>query len=483
MRPRLIFSTLGVIIAFVGTFQLIAVPFSWYFESPDLNAILLSSIVTIVSGVLLWFLLRTEPADLRTREAFAIVSMSWVFASLFGALPFIISGAIPSFTDAFFETMSGFTTTGASILTDVESLPRGLLLWRSFTQWIGGLGIILFSIAILPFLGVGGMQLFQAEVPGLVVEKLTPRISQTARILWGIYVGLTATQTLLLMAAGMNFFDALNHSFTTISTGGFSTKNQSIAHFQTPAIEWIIIVFMFLAGVNFTLHFRFLRNNLKPATYLHDDEFRFYCGALLVSSLVIFLSIPSAVISDVGDRLRATVFQVVSITTTTGFVSFDYELWVPAAQLVLLLLMFNGGSAGSTAGGIKIVRVLILLRNGLNQMKMLVHPKAVIPVRLNGRAVATEVVVDILAFLMLYITVFVLATILMTGIGLDMISAAGAVAAALGNIGPGLGSVGATDTYAHVPFLGKWILSFCMLVGRLELFTVLILFTAAFWKQ
>lgn len=327
------------------------------------------------------------------------------------------------------------------------------------------------------------MQLFQAEVPGLVVEKLTPRISQTARILWGIYVGLTATQTLLLMAAGMNFFDALNHSFTTISTGGFSTKNQSIAHFQTPAIEWIIIVFMFLAGVNFTLHFRFLRNNLKPATYLHDDEFRFYCGALLVSSLVIFLSIPSAVISDVGDRLRATVFQVVSITTTTGFVSFDYELWVPAAQLVLLLLMFNGGSAGSTAGGIKIVRVLILLRNGLNQMKMLVHPKAVIPVRLNGRAVATEVVVDILAFLMLYITVFVLATILMTGIGLDMISAAGAVAAALGNIGPGLGSVGATDTYAHVPFLGKWILSFCMLVGRLELFTVLILFTAAFWKQ
>jgi trk system potassium uptake protein TrkH len=483
MRPRLVLSTLGVIVAFIGVFQLVAVPVSWYYRSPDLVPILLSSLVTIVVGVSIWLLLRTEPADLRTREAFAIVSLSWVVASLFGSLPFLLSGAIPSLTDAFFETMSGFTTTGATILNDVESLSHGLLLWRSFTQWIGGLGIILFSVAILPFLGVGGMQLFQAEVPGLTVEKLTPRISQTARILWGIYIALTVTETAALMVAGMGFFDALNNSFTTISTGGFSTKNASIAAFSAPAVEWIIVVFMFLAGINFTLHFRFLRNNLRPTTYLADDEFRFYCGALLAASVVIFFSIPSSTLPDTGERLRATVFQVVSITTTTGFVSFDYDLWVPATQLILLLMMFHGGSAGSTAGGIKIVRVLILLRNGLNQMKMLVHPKAVIPIRLNGRAIAPEIVVDVLAFLMLYISIFVIATVVMTGVGMDIISAAGAVAAALGNIGPGLGSVGATDTYAHVPVLGKWLLSFCMLVGRLELFTVLILFTATFWKQ
>ncbi len=483
MRARIVLSILGVIIAAIGILMLVAVPFSLYYGGSDLQPILLSSLITTLAGSVVWFAFRTEPGDLRIREAFAVVSVGWVVASLFGSLPFLLSGAIPSFTDAFFETMSGFTTTGATILRDIEALPHGLLLWRSLTQWIGGLGIILLSVAILPFLGVGGMQLFQAEVPGLTVEKLTPRISQTARILWLIYIVLTIAETSLLMFGGMGFFDAINHSFTTLSTGGFSTKNASIAHFRSAYVEWVMIVFMFLAGVNFTLHFRFLQAKLNPRTYGRDNEFSFFIMVLFGAAAFILLGIPASVIGDVGERVRAAVFQAVSIATTTGYITSDYELWAPAAQLILLLMMFNGGSAGSTAGGIKIVRVLILLRNGLSQMKMLIHPKAVIPVRLNGRAVETEVIVDILAFLMLYITVFVVATILMAALGLDMISAAGSVAAALGNIGPGLGSVGATDHYAHVPFIGKWVLSFCMLIGRLELFTVLVLFSVAFWKR
>ncbi|HWP83010.1 MAG TPA: potassium transporter TrkG [Bacteroidota bacterium] len=481
MRFRLVVSILGVTLCAVGLLMLTAVPISLLYGSNDVRAILFSSLITTVFGFALWILFRTENGELRIREGFAIVSFSWIVVSLFGSLPYMLSGSIPSFTDAYFETMSGFTTTGATILSNVEALPHGILFWRSMTQWIGGLGIILLSVAILPFLGVGGMQLFQAEVPGLTVEKLTPRISQTARILWLIYVGLTAAEVGLLMAGGMPFFDSLNHAFATLSTGGFSTKNASIAAYRSAYIEWVVILFMFLAGASFTLHFRLLRGDWSA--YRRDDEFIFYSALILLASALVFLGIPSDVIGDVGERIRASLFQVVSITTTTGFVSADYELWVPAVQLILLLMMFNGGSAGSTAGGIKIVRILILMRNGFNQMTMLVHPKAVIPLRLNGRGVETGIVVDILAFLMLYITLFVFATIAMTALGMDVVSSAGAVAATLGNIGPGLGTVGAVDHYGFVPEAGKWVLSFCMLTGRLELFTVLVLFTKTFWKS
>jgi trk system potassium uptake protein TrkH len=410
-----------------------------------------------------------------------IVSLGWVTASVFGCLPYLLSGAIPSFTDAFFETMSGFTTTGATILRDIERFPDGLLYWRSLTQWIGGLGIILLSVAILPLLGVGGMQLFKAEVPGVSVEKITPRISQTARILWLVYVLLTLLETALLLWAGLPLFDAVCHSFTTVSTGGFSIKNASIAHYASPNVDIIVIVFMFLAGISFTLHYRALRGEYKA--YGRDGEFKFYALLILVVTLLVFIGIPTLSSGDLGWRIRAALFQVVSIVTTTGYVTADYELWFPAVQLILLVMMLSGACAGSTAGGMKLVRVIVLLKNGLNQMKALLHPKAVIPVRHNGRAVGQEIIGDVLAFLVLYVALFAVATIVMSATGLDMVSAAGSVAATIGNIGPGLGSVGAIDNYAHIPLFGKWVLTFCMLTGRLELFTVLVLLTPSFWRS
>ena len=481
MNLKSILAVLAFIVLATGVLMATSVFVSFLHDGEELVPLAVSSGVTIVAGAVLWFVLRTHRNEVGIRDGFVIVSLGWVAASMFGCLPFLLSGSIPSFTDAFFETMSGFTTTGATILTDIERLPHGLLYWRSLTQWIGGLGIILLSVAILPLLGVGGMQLFKAEVPGVTVEKITPRISQTARILWLVYVLLTLTETLMLLWAGLPLFDAVCHSFTTVSTGGFSTKNASIAHFESAGVEIIIIVFMFLAGVSFTLHYRALKGDYQ--SYSRDGEFKFYALMILVVTILVFLGIPTLSSDELGWRIRAALFQVVSIVTTTGYVTADYELWLPAVQLVLLLMMLNGACAGSTAGGIKLVRVIVLLKNGLNQMKALLHPRAVIPVRHNGRAVGQDIIVDVLAFLVLYITLFALATIVMSATGLDMVSAAGSVAATIGNIGPGLGSVGAIDNYAHIPDFGKWVLTFCMLTGRLELFTVLVLFTPSFWRR
>jgi len=481
MSPKSILAVLAFIILAIGILMASSVLVSLLHDGKDLVPLALSSGASIVAGGALWFVLRKHRNEVGIRDGFVIVSLGWVAASLFGCLPFVLSGAIPSFTDAFFETMSGFTTTGATILTDIEDLPYGILYWRSLTQWIGGLGIILLSVAILPLLGVGGMQLFKAEVPGVTVEKITPRISQTARILWLVYVLLTLLQTLLLLWAGLPLFDAVCHAFTTVSTGGFSTKNASIAYYESPAVEIIIIIFMFLAGVNFTLHYRALKGEFT--SYLRDGEFKFYVLLIVGVTVLVFFGIPTLTSSELGWQIRAGLFQVVSIVTTTGYVTADYELWVPAVQLLLLLMMLSGACAGSTAGGIKLVRVIVLLKNGLNQMKALLHPRAVIPVRHNGRTVGQDIIVDVLAFLVLYITLFALATIVMSATGLDMVSAAGSVAATIGNIGPGLGSVGAIDNYAHVPDFGKWVLTFCMLTGRLELFTVLVLFTPSFWRR
>lgn len=481
MNIKAVFAVLGFILMAVGLLMATSVPVSYIYGGADAIHLLVSAFLSLAAGGMIWFFFRSHRNELGLRDGFLVVSLGWVVASLFGCLPFILSGTIPSFTDAYFETISGFTTTGATVLTDIDDLPKGILYWRSLTQWIGGLGIILLSIAILPLLGIGGMQLFKAEVPGVTVEKLTPRISHTARILWLVYVLLTVAEAVLLLLGGMTLFDAVCHAFTTVSTGGFSTKNASIAHFQSPFVEYVIIIFMFLAGVSFTLHIKALRGH--PIVYFKDNEFVFYGILVVVAVLLVLAGIPESVIGDLGERVRAALFQVVSIITTTGYVTADYELWLPAAQLLLLFMMFNGASAGSTAGGIKLVRVQILLKNGINQMKQLLHPRAVLPVRHNGRTVDQDIIIDILAFLVLYITVFALGTIVMSALGMDIISAAGSIAATIGNIGPGLGSVGAVDNYAHVPFLGKWVLSFCMLTGRLELFTVLVLFTVSFWRR
>ncbi len=481
MNIKSVIAIIGLIIIFIGTAMLIAIPFSLYYADGSTISIVISSLICLGIGASLYFSFKNTSIELGIRDGFAIVTFSWLAMSIFGSLPFLISGYIPSITDAFFETVSGFTTTGASILKDVEALPHGLLFWRSMTQWIGGMGIIVMSIAILPILGVGGMQLFKAESPGPTVDKIKPRIGETAKVLWQVYVLFSAVETLLLIIGGMTLFDALNHTFTTMATGGFSTKNASIAHFNSPYIDVVITVFMFIAGINFALHFRFLRGDTK--LFFKNTEFLFYLGLTILSIAIIScLLLWHGNYTSILEVIRYSSFQTVSILTTTGFVTADYELWPLATQFVLFLLMFVGGCAGSTAGGIKNMRIVILLRNGAAEMRKLIHPKAVVPIRFNEKIVPPEIISHILAFFVLFISTFVGSTVIMTVLGLDKVTAMGAVIASLSNIGPGLGGVGPIDNYSHIPIVGKWVLSFCMIIGRLELFTVLVIFTRVYWK-
>lgn len=481
MDFKAVIAILGLLIIFIGAAMLTAIPFSLYYSDGAVLSILISSLICLAAGVILWLIFKRYLNDLKTREGFAIVTFGWLTMSLFGSLPFIISGAIPSVTDAIFETVSGFTTTGASILSNIEAMPAGLLFWRSMTQWIGGMGIIVLSLAILPVLGVGGMQLFKAESPGPTVDKLKPRIRETAKVLWQVYILFSAVQTLFLLIGGMNLFDSITHTFTTMATGGFSTKNASVAHFNSPFIDIVITVFMFAAGVNFALHYRALNGDVK--SFFRNSEFIFYASitvvAIIITSVILLLH---GNYTNIPETLRHSSFQIVSILTTTGFVTADYELWPVAIQFILFLLMFNGGCAGSTGGGIKNMRTLILLRNGAAELRKLIHPKAIVPVRFNAKAVPQEIISNILAFFVLFISTFVFATLIMTAMGLDIVTAMGAVIASLSNIGPGLGGVGPMDNYSQIPLLGKWVLSFCMIIGRLELFTVLVIFTRVFWK-
>jgi trk system potassium uptake protein len=480
MNYRAVLNILGALLISIALAMILPLAFSLYYQEGDAGDFMLSMLITMGVGLLL-VLFNRHHTDLRSREGFAIVVLGWTFAAVFGALPFVFSGAIPSYTDAFFETMSGFSTTGASILTNIEVLPHGLLFWRSLTHWLGGMGIIVLSLAILPFLGVGGMQLFKAEVPGPVPDKLSPRIKETAKILYGVYVLITAAETLLLMAGGLSLFDALCHTFGTVATGGFSTKNASIAHFNSLYVESVIMVFMVLAGTNFALHYRFLRK--QWGVYTTDREFRFYFRVLLFCTLVVTGMLYLINNFDLGDSVRAAAFQVISITTTTGYATADFEQWSTAGQLMMLLLMFVGGCAGSTGGSIKIVRIMLIFKHGLNELQKLLHPNAFLPIRLGGRIVSPEVMTNILAFFVIYMGIFTVGSLVMTMMGLDMITATSSVAATLGNIGPGLATIGPTDNYAHIPSLGKWLLSFFMLLGRLELYTVIVLITPAFWKK
>jgi trk system potassium uptake protein TrkH len=461
--------------------MLSGLPFSLYYNSNDIIPILTASGLTLITGVAGWRLTRdSDRTNLGKREGYLIVTLGWVTMSLFGALPFTLSGAIPSYTDAFFETMSGFTTTGASILNDIESIPAGILFWRSMTHWIGGMGIIVLSLAILPILGIGGMQLFVAEVPGPTPDKIHPRVQETAKRLWVIYFLLTAAETFLLMLGGMSLYDAINHSFATLATGGFSTKQASIAYYS-PYIQYVIALFMFLAGMNFSLHYFSLKRRFNKVW--DDEEFRFYTGFVLAVTLLLTVGL----IIDQGlgleQAFRDSLFTTLSIITTTGFVTADYEVWTTPLIFIIFMIMFTGGSAGSTGGGPKMVRLLLIIKNSLIELKRLLHPRALIPVRLNGQTVPSGIIFNILAFFVLYLLIFIIASLVMTALGLDFISAMGAVIATLGNIGPGFGQVGPTANYATLPDLGKWFLSFLMLLGRLELFTVLLLFTPAFWHK
>ncbi len=460
--------------------MLLPILVSLIYAEDDLTSFIISAGITGLTGLVLFFTFRTEH-DLRLREGFALVTFAWLSFALFGALPFYLSGYIPSFTDAFFETMSGFTTTGASILTDIELLPHGLLFWRSFTHWIGGMGIILLSLAVLPLLGVGGMQLYKAEVPGPEHDKLKPRIKDTAKILWEVYLLISVVQMVLLYLAGMNVFDSICHTFGTMATGGFSTKNASIGHYQGATIHYIIIIFMLIAGINFSLHYKALRG--RVSSYWKDPETRFFFFLIGAGSSIIIAELYLSQHYSLFEGLQKGLFQVISIITTTGYGTDDYEKWSSSSQVILFLFMFLGGCAGSTAGGIKIMRSLVMVKFALNEIKKLIHPNAVLPIRIGDRTIPKDVVGNIAGFFLIYLGIFVCGVLFMTLLGIDFMSSLGAVAASIGNIGPGLGSVGPTDNYAHIPQLGKWTLSFLMLVGRLEIYPVIILLTPTFWKE
>ncbi|MEL6812404.1 MAG: potassium transporter TrkG, partial [Bacteroidota bacterium] len=475
-------------------FMLLASIFSFVYKDGVGTQMILAGLVTILVGGLIMFLTRKHKKELDKRDGYIIVTFGWIFMSLAGTLPYVFTGAIPSFTNAFFETMSGYTTTGASILHDIESLPESVLFWRSITHWIGGMGIIVLAIAILPLLGIGGMQLFAAEAPGPGGDKLHPRITDTAKRLWLIYVGYTVAETVLLQVAGMSFFDAINHSLSTLSTGGFSTKNASIAHWNgQPMIQYIIMIFMFLAGTNFVLSYFAFKTRFSKI--LKDEEFKAYSlfivGLTVTAVLFIYFKADPAstsvdhpmVLGPLESAFRHGLFQVLAVVTTTGFVTADFTAWTPFLTIFFFGLMFLGGSAGSTAGGIKIVRHLIMIKNGLMEFKRTLHPRAILPVRYNSRAVQQPIVFNILAFFILYMLSFIIGVLVFSILGLDFNTALGGAASSLGNVGPALGDLGPVENYGSLSSPAKWWATFLMLIGRLELFTVLILFTPFFWRN
>ena len=467
---------------FNAGFMLLCLPFSLYYDGQQWQPLLWAALISLAAGGIPWLLTRSQPdKELRSRDGYLVVTLGWVLMSFSGSLPYVLSGAIPTYPDAFFESMSGFTTTGATILADIESVPKGILFWRSLTQWIGGMGIIVLAVAILPILGIGGMQLFQSEAPGISPDKLKPRIRDTAKRLWVIYIGLTLTEMVLLMFGGMSFFDAINHGLTTMATGGFSPKNSSIAFYESPYLQYVITVFMFLAGTSFSLTYFMLKGKLDKVW--GNEEFRYYVALVLLLTLITTVGIYLSTDEAWEPAFRHAIFQIVSIMSTTGYITADYTSWAPLLTVLFVVLMFVGASAGSTAGGVKIVRHVILIKNSILELKRQIHPSAVIPVRYNSKAVTQDITFNVLAFIIIYIFIFALGTLFMASTGVDFMTAVGSTATSLGNIGPGIGTVGPVDNFAHLPDAGKWILSFLMLLGRLELFTVIILFTPYFWNK
>lgn len=450
------------------------------FEEGSMDIVFGGMIAVLCGAAFLLRLLNFRPSELTIRDGMFITALSWITLAVLGAAPFVLGEQIPSWTDAFFEAMSGFSTTGASILKDIEKLPDSLLLWRSTTHWLGGMGVIALAVAIFPLMGASGYQLFRAEVPGPSTEKLTPRIRTTAGYLWLIYSGLTLFQIILLIAGGMPVLDAVITAFGTMATGGFSNKNASIAAYDSVYLQYVIIFFMFLAGVSFTLHVKALSG--KPVGYFKDSEFRFFALLVLGSTLFIIINRVLTQGTPLDEKtIRSSLFTVTSIITSTGFITENYEIWPLASQLVLLLLMFVGGSTGSTSGGIKCVRIQISIKYILTELRKLVHQNSIHLVRLGRQAVPEAAIPNVIAFVLLFIGIFALGVLSMSLLGLELDAAIGSVAACLGNTGPGWGSVGPVSNFAEVSVPGKWVLSFLMLLGRLELWTVLLLFTRRFW--
>ncbi len=482
MHLRRVLRLIGLLVFFLGLSMALALLVSVIYKEPSTWDLAASMVITCVAGLLIFLGTKGEEVShLSHRDGVAIVSLGWFLAGAVGALPFLVSGSIDNFTDAYFESVSGFTTTGASILSDIEKLPRGILMWRSIIQWLGGMGIIVLSIAILPFLGIGGMQLYKAEIPSPVVDKLRPRISDTAKVLWKVYILITVLQILLLLGGGMSLFDSVCHAFCTMPTGGFSPKNKSVAHYDSPYFDGVIIIFMLLAAINFSLHYRLLKGEV--GIFGKDPECRVFVGLVGVLTLLVTLDIYGSVYPSLTQAFRYGAFQVSSMITTTGFVTADYDTWPSLSRCLLVLSMFLGGMAGSTGGGIKTVRLMVMAKHAYQEVFRIIHPHAVRAVKLGGKPVPADILSSIWGFFFLYLTFYVISALILAGLGMDPISAFSAVAACIFNVGPGLGSVGPTQNFLAVPFLGKWVLILGMILGRLEIYTVIVLFMPEYWRK
>lgn len=481
-HPKAIFRIVGILLLFEAIFLLSGVLVALYYDEAVIDDLLLSVAAMLGTGSLLAYIFRKSGRNVSRKDGYIVVTVIWVVFSLFGSLPYMLSGAIPDFTDAFYETMSGFTTTGSSILSNIESMPKSLLFWRSLTHWIGGLGIVFFTVAVFPIFGLGDMHLFAAESVGPMRAKLHPRISVTARWILTVYVGLTLIATVALFFSGMGWFDAVCHSMSTVSTGGFSTKQASLAAFDSPLIEYMTVLFMFLGGVSLSLQYLLIFKG-RPMELYRDTEFRTYFTIIAVFTVMVSIGLLLTEPMDAEGAFRTALFQVVSMQTTTGFATADYTLWAPLIWLMLCGLMFVGACSGSTSGAMKCVRVATLTKVMWNEFKRIVHPNAVIPVRMARKIVPTTVQSAILAYTVIYFFMVIVGLTVNMAFGLDFLDAFGLSASSVGNVGPGLGHYGPMDSLALLPDGVKWFCSFQMLVGRLEFFAVLLLLTPVFWKR
>ncbi len=533
MNKKTVFYVTGRLMIIMAAIMLVPLAISFYYNFPNSFSeiladaeklgLIIAIILSALSGFLTTTIFRSDKELEGIKEGFAIVTLGWVSLAFWGAIPFFVYflkttadysavNLLLAFTDAYFEISSGFTTTGATILTDIEIIPHGLLFWRSLTHWLGGMGIITLAIAIFPAMGVSGYHMFRGEVPGPTTERIQPRLGQTAAILWGVYALLSLIEVVLLMFGGMDWFDSLCHTFGTMATGGFSTKNASVGFYNSNYVDWVITIFMFLAGINFLIHYKVLRGNFTDI--YNDKELHFYIGTIVVT-VILFTGIlyltglkpveqsiehyqyeprsieelqahtlnESEKVSTLYGSFRRVAFQTLAIVTTTGYGTADFDIWPDFCRFALLFLMFWGGCAGSTGGGMKMIRILVVLKVGWRELQKMIRPHLVAPVKIGGISMSEERVINIGAFFMLFVIIFVLCSLLMTLFIPDLVTAISSVAATLGNIGPGLNGVGSTQTYAWIPIPGKWILIFCMLLGRLEIFTILLALRPSFWKK
>ena len=478
---KTIIRIIGILLLLETVMFLVCSSVSFYYRESDMLDFWKAGGITAGIGLLLAALGKGGERQLTRRDGYVLVSFAWVAFSLFGMLPFYIGGYIPDIADAFFETMSGFSSTGATILDDIESLPHGILFWRSMTQWIGGLGIIMFTIAVLPIFGVSGLQVFAAEASGPTHDKVHPRIGITAKWIWSIYTGITTLLVCLLMLGGMDWFDSICHAFATTGTGGFSTKQASVAYYNSPYIEYVISIFMFISGINFTLVLLFVNRKFKK--FIGNAELKFYFGSVVLFTAVIAIVLYYTSPMGMEESFRKSLFQVISLQTSTGFATDDYMQWTPVLWGLLTIIMLMGACAGSTTGGLKCIRMVILTKVSRNEFKHILHPNAILPVRINKQVISPSIVSTVLAFCFIYITIIVIGTLLMMAMGVGAEESMGCVISSIGNMGPGLGETGPAYSWNALPDAAKWLLSFLMLLGRLELFTVLLLFTPDFWKR